>query len=428
MGTFATHDGGATWVKLEGLTHYPVWELKIVPVDDAYWIYAATMNGLYFLRDIPAGEFDPWFSWEASSGIAGVATVDAFNVGVEPGRVVYYIGTSGGELPALLASSSLNVAADVEPMPGGVYRRMSTGEAPLTREVPGWRWMNQSGFRDVNNLITALEPFDGQLYASTGNWIRGASIYRSTTGADWAPASAAGPGPIFGELNPAILDLQEFDGQLYASTGWGSLEGQIWRSTDGANWTKVTDLEFAGRSVSLMMVYENMLYACATGTNDEYGSPLTGIEVWQSSTGDSGTWQRVAENGFDNLNNSAVAGGAIFSGELYLAVDNAVDGVTLWKTANGTSWSQVNASGFGSSNNTLSSGIAVLGSYLYAGTWNEVTGGQIWRYDGTAWEIVVADGFGSLNNKMIRSLYTFKDRLFSVTFNNVGGAADLDDC
>ena len=203
-GTFATHDGGATWVKLEGLTHYPVWELTIVPVDDQYWIYAATMNGLFFLRDIPAGEFDPYFSWEASSGIAGVATVDAFNVGVEPGRVVYYIGTSGGELPVLNSTSSLNSADTGHAMPGGVYRRMSTGEEPITRDVPGWRWMNQSGFRNANNLITALDAFDGQLYASTGNWINGASIYRSINGLDWAPASAAGPGPIFGDANKYI--------------------------------------------------------------------------------------------------------------------------------------------------------------------------------------------------------------------------------
>ena len=182
VGTFATHDGGATWVKLEGLTHYPVWELKIVPVGDQYWIYAATMNGLFFLRDIPAGDFDPYFSWEASSGIAGVATVDALNVGVEPGRVVYYIGTSGGELPELNSISSLNSADAGQAMPGGVYRRMSTGEAPISRDVPGWRWMNQSGFRNANNLITALDPFGGDLYASTGNSVNGATIYRSSNG------------------------------------------------------------------------------------------------------------------------------------------------------------------------------------------------------------------------------------------------------
>ena len=177
-------------------------------------------------------------------------------------------------------------------------------------------------------------------------------------------------------------------------------------------------MEFAGRSVSFMIVYQNTLYACATGTDD----PVTGFEVWRSSSGDSGSWQRVAENGIGNINNNGVAGGAVFNNELYLAVDNDTDGVTIWKLANGTTWSQVNTSGFGSTDNTMSSGMAVLGGYLYAGTWNNVTGGQIWRYDGADWEEVVTDGFGSLNNKMIRSLYAYNGMLFSVTFNNVSGA------
>ncbi|MBE0698461.1 MAG: hypothetical protein IH586_16210, partial [Anaerolineaceae bacterium] len=53
VGTFATHDGGATWEKLEGQDKYPVWGLQIVPVGAQYWIYAATMNGLRFMRNIP---------------------------------------------------------------------------------------------------------------------------------------------------------------------------------------------------------------------------------------------------------------------------------------------------------------------------------------------------------------------------------------
>ena len=411
-GTFATHDGGATWVKLEGLTHYPVWELKIVPVNDQYWIYAATMNGLFFLRDIPAGDFDPYFTWEASSGIAGVATVDAFAAGVESGRVVYYIGTSGGELPVLNSTSSPVIMADTTMlMPGGVYRRMSTGEETITREVPGWRWMAQSGFRNANNIIAALEPFEGQLYASTGNYANGASIYRSINGLDWAPASANEPGPIFGDAIKYIRDLQEFEGQLYASTGWSDVEGQIWRSPDGANWTKVSLMEFEDRSVSFMIAFQDMLFACASGTSE------TGLDVWQSDSGDSGTWHRVAENGIDSINNSGVSGGAVFNGELYLAVDNFTDGVTIWKTGDGTDWDQVNTSGFGSIENKVASGMAVLEGYLYAGTSNSDTGGQIWRYDGTDWEVVVADGFGSLENSMIRSLYAFKGRLFSVTLN-----------
>ncbi len=421
VGTFATHDGGATWVKLVGLEHYPVWALKVVPVNGSYWLYAATMNGLYFLRDVPAAEFDPSFSWEAAPGIAGVATVDAFNAGVEPGRVVYYIGTSGGELPALAAPASAPAAST--PMPGGIYRRLSTGEPPITRSVPGWQWMNQSGFRiAANQYISALEVFDGELYASTGNW-NGAHIYRSADGAAWTPASNLGYEPVFGSDNVFVLDMQTFGDYLYAGTGWGNLEGQIWRTADGLNWDKVSLMEFAGRAVSFLIVHEGYLYACASGAFDESGNPIDGLEVWRSESGASGSWVRVAENGFNgNINNGGISGGTVLGGELYLYSDNSAEGVTLWKMLAGGGWQQVNTSGFGNADNSMASGLSVLGEYLYAGTWNGATGGQIWRYDGTTWGIVTADGFGDVNNRMIRSLYTFNDNLYSVTFNNVTGA------
>lgn len=420
VGTFATHDGGATWVKLVGLEHYPVWALKVVPVNGQYWLYAATMNGLFFLRDVPAAEFDPAFAWEAAPGIAGVATVDAFNVGVEPGRVVYYIGTSGGELPTLNAAAS---APSGQVLGGGVYRRMSTGEAPITRDVPGWQWMNDSGFRNAaNQYISALEVFGGQLYASTGNW-NGAHIYRTADGSTWSPASTLGYEPVFGSDNTFVLDMQTFGDYLYAGTGWGNLEGQIWRTADGLTWDKVSLMEFAGRAVSFFIVFDGQIYACISGTSDESGNPTGGLEVWRSDTGASGSWVRVAENGFNgNINNGGISGGAVMGGELYLYADNTAEGVTLWKMLASGGWQQVNTSGFGSADNSMASGLAVLGEYLYAGTWNGATGGQIWRFDGTTWENVIPDGFGDVNNRMIRSLYTYNGTLYSVTFNNVSGA------
>jgi len=119
VGTFATHDGGATWEKLIGLEDYPVWDMQFVPVDGQYWVYAATMNGLRFLRDVPVAGFDPYLGWEKSNGIAGTATVDSFAAAAETGRVVYYIGTSGGEVPVVSAQIRTIHAADAQAMPGG---------------------------------------------------------------------------------------------------------------------------------------------------------------------------------------------------------------------------------------------------------------------------------------------------------------------
>jgi photosystem II stability/assembly factor-like uncharacterized protein len=99
MGVFATHDGGAHWVKMEGLTAYRIWDLKLVRVGTGYWLYAATMNGLRY-QSIPV---DPLTPWERGDGVSETATIDGLNAGVEEDRVVLYIGTSGGTLPSSLA-------------------------------------------------------------------------------------------------------------------------------------------------------------------------------------------------------------------------------------------------------------------------------------------------------------------------------------
>ena len=85
-GVFATHDGGATWVKMTGAKGGFVPTVKLVKVGASDWLYAATTNGLCFLRTIPD---DPTTPWETASGIAGVAAVTGFNAATEDGRVVY---------------------------------------------------------------------------------------------------------------------------------------------------------------------------------------------------------------------------------------------------------------------------------------------------------------------------------------------------
>ncbi len=122
VGVFVTHDGGETWAKMEGLTDYPIWELMLVKVGTGYRLYAATMNGLRYLEAIPV---DPWTPWLPGSGIAETATVDGFNAGVEVGRVVLYIGTSGGTVSATVASAASPSNADAaQLLAGGVYRSM----------------------------------------------------------------------------------------------------------------------------------------------------------------------------------------------------------------------------------------------------------------------------------------------------------------
>lgn len=121
-GVFVTRDGGDTWLNI---TSAPLtWAMKFVLVGESYWVYDASMSGLYYLKSIPD---DPNAPWGRASGIAGVATVDGFNAATEDGRVVYYIGTSGGTVSTSSqsgASRGLAAATGSQNMAGGIYRSM----------------------------------------------------------------------------------------------------------------------------------------------------------------------------------------------------------------------------------------------------------------------------------------------------------------
>lgn len=122
-GIYATHDGGNTWVHMTGATDGgPIWSLKFVQVGQDNWLYAATIEGLKYLKTIPANPAAPW---QTVNGIAGVANARGFNAVTEDGRVVYYIGTSGGTIPLLAAASNrLDTASGSQNIAGGIYRRM----------------------------------------------------------------------------------------------------------------------------------------------------------------------------------------------------------------------------------------------------------------------------------------------------------------
>ena len=105
--------------------------------------------------------------------------------------------------------------------------------------VPGWRQVNINGFGERHNRgILALEVFNGQLYAGTRNWDDGASVWRTGDGATWTRVSEIGFGSAH-ITTAAILDMTVFKNQLYVSTGWGEGRGQMWRTADGTTWTQV---------------------------------------------------------------------------------------------------------------------------------------------------------------------------------------------
>ncbi len=283
--------------------------------------------------------------------------------------------------------------------------------------VPGWKQVNINGFGDKNLQAGALEVFNGQLYASTTNWNDLNFIYRSSDGKTWNMVKDLGYRGI-------AVDMTVFDGQLYASTGWGeavNTSARIYRTSDGTTWDEVVSNGFGSienLTIDTLAVFQNKIYASTSKSDGDSGS----VSIYRSDTGNAGTWSAVLTGGNGDANNHGVYAMIEFNGYLYAGVQNLTAGTRIWRTSNGTTWDQVNTLGFGDANNTETITLAVYKGSLYAGTINKTTGGQIWRTsNGTSWSPVMTNGFGDPNKSDINGFYVFENRLYATTTNGVTG-------
>jgi hypothetical protein len=164
-----------------------------------------------------------------------------------------------------------------------------------------------------------------------------------------------------------------------------------------------------------LAAFDGHLYAGTWSTDLEDH----GAEIWRSSTGNGGSWTRMAGDAvFGEGDNVAIMSFAAFGDQLYAATANGETGGEVWRTGDGGAWTQANVDGFGDADNTYVSSLEVFDGQLYAGTHNDEAGGEIWRTpDGTGWERVVSGGFDGEDNRRIASLAAFDGGLYAVVAN-----------
>ncbi len=287
--------------------------------------------------------------------------------------------------------------------------------------VPGWTQWNLNGFGDPRSaLVLSLADFNGMLYAGMDNPSTGAQLWRNSadTAGQWSAPTTNG----FGDPNNGGIDhLLAFAGQLYAGTwNWNaatnsSLGGQIWRSANGIDWTRVVNNGFGdvnNGEIVRLAVFGGQLYAGTWSYSDTRGA-----ELWRSASGNAGSWSRVAANGFGDSKNEAIISMASFNGQLYAGTLNTVTGGQIWRSADGATWTLVNTAGFGLSSNWAMSALAAFEGYLYASTRD---GGQVWRCqlcDGSDWQRVVNVGFGNPATVRASALEVAGGALFWVVGN-----------
>lgn len=257
-----------------------------------------------------------------------------------------------------------------------------------------WTQVVSDGFGDTNNrTIVDVVEFNSQLYASIGNIVDGTRIYRSANGTTWTKVNTDGFGnAVFSQSRLAVLGSE-----LYASVAetTAPAQFQVWKTSNGTTWTQVGTDGFG----DVTNFYAGGLFAWQGSIYVGTWNPVTGAEVWQVTP--SGAVTQVNTDGFGaGAANDSVVQFADFNGYLYTSTTN-VGGTQLWRTNNSTTWTQVEDNGFGDAANIRVESFFVFGGYLYAGTINP-NGCQLWRTaNGTTWSVVDNTGFGDADNTWV---------------------------
>ncbi len=138
----------------------------------------------------------------------------------------------------------------------------------------------------------------------------------------------------------------------------------------------------------------SIIYVPALAKKD--GTVLSEISK-RSSTGNNGSWQRVASQGFGaGSAHWIITSLTTFKERLYATVESTLGtGAQVWRSSNGVAWVQVVGNGFGDINNIKIESLTTYVGALYAAANNPVTGVEIWRStDGVNWTQINEDGFG----------------------------------
>jgi hypothetical protein len=189
-----------------------------------------------------------------------------------------------------------------------------------------WTQVNADGFGSGGTWQdVSFDVFGGNLYVGFGrNGV--AELWRSANGTAWNPVFQNGLGD---PDNSIVSALEPFQGELFIGVRNVVTGGQLWRSSNGSDWTLVFSGGLGnsdnGRLYGLI-VHGSSLYIV-------FSNVETGVEVWRSSNGSD--WEQDVVEGWGDSKNWYAdyvdKGAAVFNGSLYIGVQNRSNGAQIWK-------------------------------------------------------------------------------------------------
>jgi hypothetical protein len=280
--------------------------------------------------------------------------------------------------------------------------------------------------------IDSLAGFGGYLYASSANSgaPTGTLIFRSPTGdpGSWEPANAAG----FGDpANENFKDMQVFDGWLCGGTWNAAAGGAVWCTQDGLAWQQKSPAGFGDpRNVIIWFgeVFDGGLYFATQNFGDDPDSLADDTaRIYRTrSLAGAPEWEAVYEGGGVSLFGEILGE---FEGALYVAASSRY-GIEIYRSPTGDagSWELVNTPGMSGNRFNLggvTDGAAVYQGALFVAVNNRVSGMRVWRWDGAGLWQPVGSPRAYDPAAFAAQLAVFEGRLYAWTSNYARGQAAL---
>lgn len=284
----------------------------------------------------------------------------------------------------------------------------------ISAQADIWTPVVTNGFGSSLNFdVVEFIEFNDTLYAGCGRKGTGsAQMFRSGDGTVWSQVTNFSP-----SLHPSVKSIHSFGKTLSDSIMWiatgGGLGTQVYRTTDGINWTLISTYGFGTpgnvTGAPNMVVFQPIgdttqwLYA---GAGSHGGS--TNAEVWRipiEST-NSSDWEKVMD--FDTVATLMISDTVdlisyftVWNNKIYFGTNGKGQ---LWESSDGINFTQNALSpfgqyGFGVPSQIVIACLQVFNNTLYASTTNKILGGQMYRTsDGINWQNVTTDAFGKADS------------------------------
>jgi len=198
----------------------------------------------------------------------------------------------------------------------------------LYTSVNGSSW-SLVGTTDGNGPLDLVTSYSGAMFSASGDTATNVAVHSSADGLTWSTLAQSTPATA-----APTEGLVSLGGYLYLFLCGANQE--VWRSTDGQNWTARTTNAFPARLGSACVALNGNLFVL--GGRKVSGSVYTN-EVWKSTDGGA-NWTLVGSGGFSARWTPfyAVANNLVYIGG---GRNGSGDLADLWCSQGDTTWQQI---------------------------------------------------------------------------------------